>query len=162
MPMEAALTIASQMFRCNNRYLAKCIDGLTDEEWRACPCETSNSMLWVVGHLVWARSTVLKVLGAPWTKPWLAQFGRGKKPDDIAQCPSPEEVVRAWHEASAALSAALEAAPAETLSAAAGERSPSFDGTIGGLVNFLAYHETYHGGQAAYIRRWLGHDGIAG
>jgi hypothetical protein len=162
MPMEAELTVASQMFGCNNRYLAKCIDGLTAEEWNARPCETSNSMLWIVGHLVWARSMVLKVLGAPWTKPWLAQFARGKKPGDIAECPSSEEIVLAWHEASAALTAALEAAPAQTLSASAGERSPSFDGTIGGLVNFLAYHEAYHGGQAAYLRRWLGKDGIAG
>jgi uncharacterized damage-inducible protein DinB len=80
----------------------------------------------------------------------------------VAEYPSSEEVVFAWHEASAALATALEAAPAGTLSAAAGERSPSFDGTIGGLVNFLAYHEAYHGGQAAYLRRWLGHDGIAG
>jgi uncharacterized damage-inducible protein DinB len=162
MPMEAELTVAAQMFGCNNRYLAKCIDGLTAEEWNARPCETSNSMLWIVGHLVWARSMVLRSLGAPWTKPWLAEFARGKKLSDDAQYPSSQEMILAWNEASAALTAALEAAPAQTLSASAGERSPSFDGTIGGLVNFLAYHEAYHGGQAAYLRRWLGKDGIAG
>jgi uncharacterized damage-inducible protein DinB len=162
MPMEAELTVASQMFGCNNRYLARCIDGLTDEEWHAHPCETSNSMFWIVGHLVWSRSMLLKALGAPWTKPWLKEFSRGSKPSDNSQYPSSQEIILAWDEVSTALIAALEAAPAQRLSASAGERSPSFDGTIGGLVNFLAYHEAYHGGQAAYLRRWLGRDGIAG
>jgi hypothetical protein len=30
------------------------------------------------------------------------------------------------------------------------------------MVGFLAFHEAYHVGQAAYLRRWLGHDGPVG
>jgi uncharacterized damage-inducible protein DinB len=40
--------------------------------------------------------------------------------------------------------------------------SPSFDGTIGGMVSFLAMHETYHVGQVVYLRRLLGHDRVVG
>jgi uncharacterized damage-inducible protein DinB len=162
----AELTVASQMFRCNNRYITKGIDGLSGEEWLARPCETSNSMLWVVGHIVWARTMVLKALGAPWAgwkaNPWLDLFKRGSSAEAIAQYPSHEVIVGAWQEVDAALSAALEAASETTLAASAGENSPSFDGTIGGLINFLAHHEAYHAGQAAYLRCWLGHDGVAG
>ena len=39
---------------------------------------------------------------------------------------------------------------------------PSIDGTVGGIVGFMAYHETYHFGQAAYISRWLGKPSIMG
>jgi uncharacterized damage-inducible protein DinB len=39
---------------------------------------------------------------------------------------------------------------------------PSADGTLGGVINFLAYHDTYHTGQVAYLRCWLGHSGVAG
>ena len=27
---------------------------------------------------------------------------------------------------------------------------------------FMAFHETYHVGQTSYLRRWLGHEGVAG
>jgi len=36
------------------------------------------------------------------------------------------------------------------------------DGTTGGVINFLAFHETYHVGQLAYLRCWLGHEGPQG
>jgi len=160
------LTVASQMFKCNNGYIAKGIDGLNDEEWQARPNETSNSMLWIVGHIVWARTMALKALGAPWAaaeaNPWLALFKRGSSPEAIAQYPAHEVVVGAWQDVDAALDVALEGTSEATLAASAGEKSPSFDGTIGGLINFLAHHEAYHAGQAAYLRRWLGHDGVAG
>lgn len=162
----AELTVASQMFRCNNRYITKGIDGLSAEEWLARPNETSNSMLWIVGHIVWARTMVLKSLGAPWAaaeaNPWLALFKRGASAEAIAEYPTHEVILGAWQDVDAALTVALEGASEATLAASAGEKSPSFDGTIGGLINFLAHHEAYHAGQAAYLRRWLGHDGVAG
>jgi|HubBroStandDraft_2_1064218.scaffolds.fasta_scaffold60790_2 uncharacterized damage-inducible protein DinB len=162
----AELTVASQMFRCNNGYITRSIAGLSPEEWNSRPNESSNSMLWIVGHCVWARTMTLKALGVPWAgveaNPWLALFKRGSSREEIAQYPSHEVIVGAWHDVDAALTAALEGASEATLAASAGEKSPSFDGTIGGLINFLAHHEAYHAGQAAYLRRLLGHDGVAG
>jgi uncharacterized damage-inducible protein DinB len=48
------------------------------------------------------------------------------------------------------------------MAAAAPSPSPSFDGTVGGMVSFLAMHETYHVGQAVYLRRLLGHGRVVG
>jgi hypothetical protein len=39
---------------------------------------------------------------------------------------------------------------------------PSSDGKESGIVDFLAIHETYHIGQASYLRGWLGHKGLMG
>ena len=39
---------------------------------------------------------------------------------------------------------------------------PSPDGKVSGVVAFLAHHETYHVGQTAYLRCYLGHEGVAG
>jgi uncharacterized damage-inducible protein DinB len=162
----AELTVASQMFRCSNRYVNKGIDGLSAEEWLARPSETSNSMLWIVGHIVWARTRALEALGAPWAaaeaNPWLALFKRGSSAEAMAQYPSHEVILGAWKDVDAALSRALQTASEATLAAPAGENSPSFDGTIGGLINFLAHHEAYHAGQVAYLRCWLGHEGVSG
>ena len=68
----------------------------------------------------------------------------------------------AWEEVSARLSAAVEEVSEDTLFAQSPERIPSANGKISGLVNFLANHETYHLGQVAYLRCWMGHTGIAG
>ena len=69
------------------------------------PAESSNSALWIVGHIVWARSRALKLLGVYWTAPWFNHFERGSKPADASQYPSSEEVLAAWKELSATLAA---------------------------------------------------------
>ncbi len=162
MPMPAEFVTTAHIFSRNESMLAKGIEGLTAEQWTARPHESSNSALWIVGHMVWARSRALKLLGVEWTAPWLKQFERGSKPADAAQYPSQEEVLIAWNELSAALPPALEGAPAAAMAASAPEPSPSFDGTIGGMVSFLAMHETYHVGQVVYVRRLLGHEKVGG
>jgi len=162
MPIASELDTAAHMYRNNEALLAKSIDGLTDEEWKTRPNETSNSVLWIVGHIVWARAMALKLLGSSWSRPWLPLFARGAKLVEPTEYPSPEEIVLAWKDAKTCLTAAVEEAPAEVLCASAGEKSPSFDGKVGGMVSFLAFHEAYHVGQTAYLRRWLGHSQIVG
>ena len=97
----------------------------------------------------------LRLLGVEWTAPWLAHFERGSKPEDAVQYPSPDKVLAAWKELGAGLPAALEAVSAEAIRAAAPTPSPSLDGTVGGMVGFLAMHESYHVGQLVYLRRLL-------
>jgi hypothetical protein len=87
-------------------------------------------------------------------------YDRGSNCVDSPECPGPMEVLRGWNETCVRLNAALEAATDESLDAAQGP--PSKDGKVSGFVNFLAFHETYHVGQAAYLRCWLGHPGVMG
>ena len=84
MPVPAQITSAAAMFR---------------------PNETSNSLLWELGHITWARGCTLYILGVEWSTPWLNEFGRGKSAEDVSQYPSAEELLAAWKEASAALTA---------------------------------------------------------
>lgn len=162
MPIANEIATAAHKYRGNQALLAKSIEGLTVEEWQSRPNDTSNSMLWIVGHVVWARSMALKLLGSSWNRPWLPQFARGSKLDEPTEYPSPDEVVLGLKDAESCLTAAMEEASAEVLGAATPEKSPSFDGKVGGMVSFLAFHEAYHVGQAAYLRRWLGHEGVIG
>lgn len=162
MPIASPIASAAHTYRQNEKILGKTFLGLTPEEWQRRPGETSNPILWVVGHVIWARSLVLGVLGSSWTRPWLPLFVRGAKLGEPAQYPSPDELLLAWQEVSESLTAALEGATEEALSAPAPEKMPTVDGKVSGVVGFLAFHETYHVGQAAYIRTWLGHDGVTG
>jgi hypothetical protein len=147
----------------NGEMLAKSFAGLTPEEWLRRPGESSNHLLWIVGHVIWARVAVLGLLGAqPLSLPWLPLFSRGAKLGDAAQYPTPEEMTAVWQECADALTSAFEQVSTETLFAPAPPRIPTFDGKVGGTVGFLGMHESMHAGQAAYLRTWLGHEGVAG
>jgi hypothetical protein len=162
MPVENRIVAATHTFRQNGNLLEKSFGDLNRDDWLRRPAEGSNPVLWIVGHLIWGRSRVLALLGEEWTRPWLPLFARGAMLAEDSQYPSPQEIKDAWLDISAHLTAVLDAAPAETLAAQVGEKSPSYDGTVGGMVTFLAFHETYHVGQVAYLRCWLGHDGVVG
>lgn len=161
MPLAPQVVQAAAAFRFNTNMLDKSFDGLTPEDWSAHPGEC-NSLFWVAGHIVWARSRVLATLGAPWTRPWLQYFERGSNSADAARYPSPEELTAAWVDVKAALTAALEAATPEALTAPGPEKVPSFDGMLSGTLAFMAWHEGYHVGQAGLLRKWLGRTRIAG
>lgn len=162
MPVPSQIAHAAASFQMNAQLLDKSLDGLSAEEWHKRPGDSSNSLIWVAGHIVWARSRVLMLLGKEWSRPWLSLFERGSKPGDAAGYPPLEELVAAWKEVKASLSEALEGASAEALAAPGPGKIPSFDGKLSGVVAFMAWHEGYHVGQAAYLRRWLGHGQVAG
>jgi len=160
MPIPSQIAHAADTYRLNAELLAKCCDGLASDDWHRRPGDAANSMLWIIGHIVWARSRMLYLLGAPWSAPWLSLFERGAKLVDPTLYPSPGELLAGWQAVSKSLQPAMESASDEVLSAPF--RPPSIDGKVSGMVEFLAFHETYHVGQASYLRRWLGHAGVAG
>lgn len=162
MPVASELSTAAYIYKRNQELLAKAIDRLTAEQWLKRPGETSNAALWILGHMVWARSRALQMIGYTWTKPWLSLFERGSKPAEDSQYPAATEVLDAWDDLCTSFPAALEAAPEAVLAKPAQQPSPSFDGTVGGMINFLAMHETYHVGQVVYVRRLLGHERVVG
>jgi uncharacterized damage-inducible protein DinB len=162
MPIPSQIASAAVDYQLNTEQLNKCIEGLTAEEWLRQPNDHSNHILWIVGHVIWARARALKFLGTEWSKPWFPLFARGAKLVTAADYPPPEEFAAAWRELTAAFNAGLEAVTEETLSKPGPERPPSADGKVSGVVYFFARHETYHIGQLAYLRCWLGHEGVAG
>ena len=163
MALSPRLTVASQNFNTNASFLKQGLAGLNDADWLTRPNDHSNHILWIVGHLAWSRSMVLGRLGDKWTKPWMCLYARGAKCVESQDAPTPAEMMEAWEESCSRLHAALEAASDDMLDAPAPQPGPpSPDGKLCGTVNFMALHETYHVGQAAYVRSWLGKPGVMG
>ncbi|MGB7267052.1 MAG: DinB family protein [Terracidiphilus sp.] len=161
MPVPAVIATAAENYRFNSDFLTKMVGDLSPEEWLRHPEGNPNHIAWIVGHVVWTRRAVLSRLSTDWTLPWLDHFARGKQFDD-ATCPSRDTLFDGWREASGVLATALDNASEEALAQPSVKGPPSADGKISGVVNFLAVHETYHIGQASYLRGWLGHKGLMG
>ena len=97
------------------------------------------------GHCLGSRS--LRVAQSKWTT-----------------LPAPRAIcsLTGWREVSGVLVSALDGVSEEALAQPVKQGPPSADGKISGVVKFLAIHETYHVGQASYLRGWLGHKGLMG
>src|ERR1700733_14198153 len=82
------------IFSFNDYFVLQALEGLTHEElWRA-PTSHNNPLLWVAGHVVQTRATVLQLLGEQVTTGWGNAFDRGAKIVDAKQYPSGPEVAQ--------------------------------------------------------------------
>jgi uncharacterized damage-inducible protein DinB len=162
MPVSPVIAGAAGEFAHNNGFLQKVVGDLTADEWLARPSDRSNPIAWLVGHTIWARQALITGLGGKWNCPGLEPFARSAKPDAVASYPTPEALLALWEESAAALDATLNALTEEALAAPPPPGPPSPDGKTSGFIGLMAWHDTYHIGQIAYLRGWLGHTGIYG
>ncbi len=132
-------------------------EGVTDAEALIQPQPGGNCMNWVIGHIVSSREGMLKLLGEP---PVLqpeaaARYERGTAPITsegdglplskllVALATSQERLLRGI---------------ADATEEKWNEAVPNF-GTARQAVHFLHFHESYHAGQIALLRRMAGKKG---
>ena len=158
---ENAAAPIAMIFSFNDEFVLRALEGLTEEElWRA-PTSYNNPMLWVAGHVVQARATVLQMLCQSVDTGWGNLFDRGATIGDGTRYPSGTEVARVMREVSPRLRAALTTLGSEQLNRPASLPIPGMK-TFADELTFFALHDAYHVGQLAYIRKALGRPGLAG
>ena len=145
-----------KLFDVNQYALNVNVEGLSHEESLLQPAGGGNCLNWVVGHIVANRNHVLGLLGeAPiWPEADYERFKRGSAPVRDAGGARPlaktlEDFARSQERIRAGLNRVGDAG----LAAKAGEE------TVGEKLAFLHFHEAYHIGQAALLRRMAGKDG---
>lgn len=143
------------IFKTNTDLFHRAIKGIPPDRLLERPGDDSNHLLWIAGHVVVHRARVLKLLGQEWSAPWEQLFIRGAKLTTPEHYPGINEIVQSWDDVSGRLPASLASAPAGVLAEPV-SKGITLDGKISGQIAFLALHETYHVGQMAYLRKWLG------
>jgi uncharacterized damage-inducible protein DinB len=144
------------MFNANSSVFEKATAGIPDEKWLIQPGEDSNHLLFIAGHVVVHRAFVPKYLDLEWSAPWAGLFSPGAKRVAPDRYPSVSEIQKAWGEVSEKLMAALPKATPELAVQPVPKERPSLNGTVGGAIGLLCFHETYHVGQMGCLRKWLG------
>ena len=166
MPQLATpITDAIDGFHTNEYVLGKAFTAITPEESLRQPAPDSNHALWILGHLINCRNSVMRFLGQPpaSSQAWLPLFDRGAElQKDTSVYPSWNELLEIWPESTAALHKALNEASEEVLDSPSPEGVPSVDKKMSGAVRFFVIHEAYHTGQLGYLTTWLGHEGLIG
>ena len=60
---SAVVAPLAMIFAVNDDLVSRALDGLKPEELWHAPTDQNNAMLWIAGHVVQTRATVLKLLG---------------------------------------------------------------------------------------------------
>jgi len=150
------------IFSVNDGLVARSFEKVTDEElWRR-PTDKNNPMLWIFGHIVNTRAAMLKMFGESFDTGWGDLFDRGAGLHDATRYPTRETIQSVAREVNTRLYAKLAALTDGELASPAPRSPVPAVKTTTDLIAFLVMHDTYHVGQLAYVRKAIGHAGVAG
>jgi hypothetical protein len=152
--MNLQLAGSVQLFRTSDHYLEQSIKGLGDDALRM-RVGRANSLLWTVGHITVGRLRLLTMLGEDLDIPWTDVVGRGAD-EAGGRLPSLPSVIGRWQQSAGRLVTRLSELSDEDLEAETSLALPGSDGSLLGTITYYAFHEAYHIGQLAVIRKALG------
>ena len=153
MAMNLRLAGSVQLFRTSDHYLEQSVRRLDDRALRH-RVGRANSLLWTAGHVTVGRLRLLTMLGEDVDVPWTDVVGRGA--DEVGdRLPSLPEVLGRWQESAGLLFERLSELSDEDLDTGTSLALPGSDGSLLGTITYYAFHEAYHIGQLAVIRKAL-------
>jgi uncharacterized damage-inducible protein DinB len=136
--------------------------GLTHEDSLVEPRPGGNRLNWVLGHLLSVYDGFLPLLKQePVIGPATQRFARGSPPlTDPAEAIDFGKLVAAWNQASERVDTGLTRLDPEILDRPV-PNSPSGnpDETVRSLITTVMFHQAYHAGQTAVLRRIAGREG---
>jgi uncharacterized damage-inducible protein DinB len=149
--LRPSLPLIQAIFDRNLTLLARLVDGIDDEAARVRLIDGGSHLHWLLGHLVASRDGLLERLGGQrvWDGATAASFDRGSEPDGPVVATIAEHLARLRTQQDRIVEA-LATIGDEALARDAGRM------TVGATIEFLAWHETYHLGQAMLYRRAAG------
>jgi uncharacterized damage-inducible protein DinB len=136
--------------------------GLTHEDSLVEPRPGGNRLNWVLGHLLSVYDGFLPLLKQePVMAPATQRFARGSRPlTDPAEAIDFGKLLAAWNQASERVDAGLARLDPDVLARPV-PNSPSGnpDETVRSLITTVMFHQAYHAGQTAVLRRIAGREG---
>jgi len=148
--------VLQRLFDVNQRVLHRNVNGLTHEESLIQPPEGGNCLNWIAGHIVATRGGLLELLGEKpmWSAEEETLYIRGSKPIRDGSGAKPFEAILADYDRSQ-----------ERLRAGIARLTPALmeemrgEDPLGVTLHVLHFHEAYHIGQTALLRRMAGKEG---
>ena len=157
--MVPAIQPTVQLFEVSQHLFRRALKDLEPESLKRHP-EGSNPMIWLAAHVTHARIGLSKITGGERQLLWRELFGRHSQSSDEGDYPDLSEIQKVFAEVTDELAERFGSLTEEELAKPSGYDAPIEDKSVAGTITFFAYHESYHIGQMAYVRKWLGRGGI--
>ncbi|MDN5213535.1 DinB family protein [Fulvivirgaceae bacterium BMA12] len=147
-----------ELLKFNSQLFDERIASLTREQSLFRTAEKTNAILWIAGHLTNSRIHLLELLGEKREYAWSAAFKEAYNPDN--QYPDLMTLSKVWQEVSTRIFDQLTLQDRASLEAEIGYELPHGINTIRGAFVFWLYHEAWHLGQIAILRKAQGMEGL--
>ena len=146
-----------RLYGINHQALHVNVAGVSNEEAVLQPKPAGNCLNWVVGHIVASRNGVLQAMGEEmiWPKEEAVRYARSSEPIRRSGEGKPlDRILQDFDRSQERIQSALDRISEADLAQPRGEND-----TVAGWLAFLHFHEAYHVGQAALLRRLIGKEG---
>ena len=164
-PLEAARDASMTSWAGMRAFGLQVLDAIPHEQWFATAGEGTNHAMWIAGHIADTYGVFLTMIGgtSPVPESYSALFGHGSTPTtDPAAFPPIAEVRAMVDEAHGALVSRLTSMSADELAEPLCDQLKDECPTRAHIPNFFLFHDGFHLGQAASIRRALGMPALMG
>lgn len=154
-----ATTAHLQSLRFTRGATRMMLDGITPEQICAQPGPCVNHALWTVGHLAVTDDYFIGEFAGQKASlaAWNDLFGMGSTPtSDATKYPSLAEIMKVFDERRAVLEKWIGALTAAQLATTTPEAWRPYAPMLGDIPFFVAWHEGYHQGELAVLRKALG------
>lgn len=149
--------LLSKMFEINYGALFRNLEGITHEDSLIAPKTGGNCINWVLGHIVATRNRLLPLVGEQpiWPREMAFRYS-GREGADWARenALNLRDIETDLARSQQQLLTALDGMNEQTMSVLTNDGRPVAD-----VVGFFQFHETYHAGQIALLRRVVGKPG---
>jgi uncharacterized damage-inducible protein DinB len=159
--MNPAVAPLAAILDLNTDLLLNCLEGVSESEAQRRLQGGGNSPAFLIAHLTDTRHFMATRLKRPLANPLTSLLADARGIDDIRGWPPLDDLQAAWRAISDHLATVLPALTAEELSEPNVHRFPMGDSSRLGFIAFLTQHDSYHVGQAAFLRRQIGKSAMA-
>lgn len=160
--MTESLRNSIQILKLNSVLYKAALDGLSRQELMRSPKEDSNPMIWVAGHILYSRCRLANYLGLQQERSWEKLFARNTSVQPEDAYPALKEILERWNEINGLLKDRFSTLTADELGRPGPFDLPVEAQNLAQGISFQGWHESYHIGQMAYIRKWLGYKSLTG
>jgi len=145
----------ASVLRLNTRLFLNCLEGVSEEKALHRPSHSTNNMSFIACHLVDNRHFMAGYLGLESVNPF-PELATARSIEDVSVLPTLTAIRSAWLGLSPLVEECVAGLLHDDLRAASPQRFPVDDPTVHGALGFLMQHESYHIGQMALLRKYVG------
>jgi uncharacterized damage-inducible protein DinB len=138
------------------------VAGLTHEDSLVQPRPGGNCLNWVLGHLLSVYDGMLPLVSQEpvMGEAALKRYARGAPPiRDRAEALDFEQMLSAWNQAVERVDAGLAGLSPDVLDRPVKSPTGNPNETVRSLITTVMFHQAYHAGQTAVLRRIAGKEG---
>lgn len=154
--MTPTLAPLADLFRLNTNLFRNTLANLDEVDGTARPNEHTNSAGFIGGHLVETRAWMGRYLGLATAAPFGGVLEHAASLEQVTELPTLAAIRSEWDKVSTAVTASLDGLTEKQLAGPGSQKFPGVAPTLLGGIAFLLQHESYHIGQLAYLRKYLG------